>query len=337
MPRAISILALSAAIATAAPDGGASLWYDKPAANWLEALPVGNGSLGGMIFGGTDKERIQFNEQTLWTGDEIKMGDYQPFGDLFIDSTGLKDATHYRRELDLSDAVHRTIFTANGVKFTREVFSSHPDKVMVIRLSADKPGAVSGTIRLTDMHEAKIAAAGDTITATGSLENGLAYESRVRVLAEKGKLSVSGDKLSLENADSAIILLAAATDFANSPEQEWRGEKPGPKLDRILAAASGKAVGELRAYHIADHRSLFGRVKARISARHATTCPPTAGSPTIRNPANPASTRSSINTAATCSSPVPAPADCPPTSRASGTRTSNPRGIPATPPTSTWR
>lgn len=264
MPRIITILALTAAIATAAPDGVASLWYDKPATSWLEALPVGNGSLGGMIFGGTDKERIQFNEQTLWTGDEIKMGAYQPFGDLFIDSPELANATNYRRELDLSEAVHRTTFTANGVNFTREVFSSHPDKVMVVRLGADKPGSVSGTIRLTDMHKAKISAAGDTITATGSLENGLAYESRVRVIAEKGTLSVSGDNLSLEGADSAVILLAAATDFANSPDQKWRGEKPGPKLDRVLASASKKPFDKLKADHIADHQSFFSRMTVNL-------------------------------------------------------------------------
>jgi len=262
MPRTILLAAFATSMSlSAAPDGGASLWYDKPASGWLEALPVGNGSLGGMVFGGTDKERIQFNEQTLWTGDEIKMGNYQPFGDLFIDSPDLANATGYRRKLDLSEAVHQTAFTANGVKFTREVFSSHPDKVMVIRLSADKPGAVSATIRLTDMHKAKIAVSGDTITATGSLENGLVYESRAKVLAEKGTLSVSGQNLTLSGADSATILLAAATDFANSPAQSWRGEKPGPKLVRILGAASKKPFGKLKTDHIADHQALFGRVK----------------------------------------------------------------------------
>jgi alpha-L-fucosidase 2 len=269
MPRHLLLAAFVACSPlSAAPDGGASLWYDKPATGWLEALPVGNGSLGGMIFGGTDKERIQFNEQTLWTGDEIKMGNYQPFGDLFIDSPGLNGATNYRRELDLSEAVHQSTFTANGVKFSREVFSSHPDKVMVIRLTADKPGSVSATIRLTDMHKAKIAASGDTITATGSLENGLAYESRAKVISEKGKLSVSGDNLTLEGADSAVILLAAATDFANSPVQNWRGEKPGPKLDRILGAASKKPFEKLKADHIADHQALFGRVKVDFGPSH---------------------------------------------------------------------
>jgi alpha-L-fucosidase 2 len=265
MIRNSLLLALATSLPlVAAPEGGASLWFDKPSTNWTEALPVGNGSLGGMIFGGTDKERIQFNEQTLWTGDEINMGNYQPFGDLFIDTPDLAGVAGYRRKLDLSDAVHRTVFTSNGVKFTREVFSSHPDKVLVIRLTADKPGAISGTIRLTDMHKAKISASGDTLTATGSLENGLAYESRVQVLPEKGKLSVNGSNLTLDQADAATILLAAATDFANSPAQNWRGEKPGPKLDDILAAASGKPFEQLKSAHVADHQSLFGRVKANF-------------------------------------------------------------------------
>lgn len=242
----------------------ATLWYDKPAANWNEALPVGNGSLGGMIFGGTDKERIQFNEQTLWTGDEIKMGNYQPFGDLLIDSPELANATGYRRELDLSEAVHRSTFASNGVKFTREVFSSHPDKVMVIRLSADKPGAISCNIRLTDMHKAKISTSGDTLSASGSLDNQLQYESRVKVIAEEGKTAISGQHLTLTGANSATILLAAATNFANSPAAQWRGEKPGPKLDRILAAASKKSFEQLKSVHVADHQALFGRVKANF-------------------------------------------------------------------------
>jgi alpha-L-fucosidase 2 len=260
--RTFLVFALASNLmAAAAPDGGALLWYDKPAADWVEALPVGNGSLGGMIFGGVSNEHIQFNEQTLWTGDEIKMGAYQPFGDLLLDFP-ITGPTGYRRELCLADAVHRTTFTANGVKFLREVFSSHPDQVMVIRLTADKPGSISGTIRLTDMHQAKIAAGGNTIISSGSLENNLAYEARVMVLNEKGSVKSSGPNLTIDQADSATILLTAATAFANSPAQNWRGDAPSAKLDRILPAAATKPYAKLKADHIADHQALYGRVKA---------------------------------------------------------------------------
>ncbi len=258
--RSILTLVLTSLILTAKPDGGGALWYDKPAASWNEALPVGNGRLGGMIFGGTHKERIQFNEQTLWTGDEIKMGSYQPFGDLFLDFAEM-EPTAYRRELDITEAVHRTTYTANGVKFLREVFSSHPDQVIVVRLTADKPGSIGGTIRLTDAHGAKITASTNTITSSGKLDNNLAYEARVTVLTDNGSLKAKGQNLSIERCDNATILLAAATSFANSPDKSWRGDPPAGKLDRILSAAANKPYDRLKAEHIADHQALFSRVK----------------------------------------------------------------------------
>lgn len=239
------------------------LWYSKPATAWEQALPVGNGSLGGMVFGGLETEHIQFNEQTLWTGDEIKMGNYQPFGDLFLDLPATA-ATDYRRELDLGTAIHRVSYRANGVNFRREVFSSHPDGLMVIHLTADRPGMISCTVRLTDMHQASPAAAADAITASGRLENGLAYESRAKVLTANGRVTVAGSNLAIAGADSATILLAAATDFVNSPAAGWRGGPPGPKLDRVLAAASAKTYQQLRAAHVADHQSLYHRVKLNL-------------------------------------------------------------------------
>ena len=108
--------------------------YNKPATHWLEALPIGNGSIGGMVFGGTEKEHIPFNEQSLSTGGSTNIGSYQPFGDVFIDFKNIQNATNYRRELDLNQAVHRTFFTANGVQFERQYFANCPDKVMVFHV-----------------------------------------------------------------------------------------------------------------------------------------------------------------------------------------------------------
>jgi len=208
-----------------------SLWYDQPAKDWLEALPVGNGALGGMVFGGVEKDRIQFNEQTLWTGDETKMGAYQPFGDLLLEFAPAT-ASGYRRELSLGDAVHRVTYTADNVKYRREVFCSHPEKVMVIRLSADKPGAISAKLSLEDMHKAVISAVGTLLKSSGKLENGLAYEAQVKVLNEGGQVSADGNSVSVQGADSVTILLAAGTTFANSPEKNWRGEHPSKRLER---------------------------------------------------------------------------------------------------------
>ncbi|MCX6365110.1 MAG: glycoside hydrolase family 95 protein, partial [Armatimonadetes bacterium] len=134
------------------------LWYAQPATKWSsEALPIGNGRLGAMLFGGVSQERIQFNEQSLWSGDnnwdgEYETGDhgfgsYRTFGEVLVsfDSEEVS-AADYRRELDISTGVHRTTFTQNGIAYTREAFVSRPAQALVLRYTADKPGALSGSL-----------------------------------------------------------------------------------------------------------------------------------------------------------------------------------------------
>jgi alpha-L-fucosidase 2 len=166
-----------------------TLWYDKPASNWMtEALPLGNGELGAMVFGKTDIERIQFNEKSLWTGNEFDTGSYQPFGDLFIE-LGHKQPKDYRRELNLERGVQTVSYTDNGVRYRRELFASNPAGVITIRLTADTPGVFTGKLRLTDMHAANVIAGQGRLTATGVLNNGLEYESQVLVQHEGGEVT----------------------------------------------------------------------------------------------------------------------------------------------------
>jgi alpha-L-fucosidase 2 len=239
---------------------GWSLWYDRPAQQWTEALPVGNGSLGGMVFGGVRAERIQFNEQTLWLGDETAMGSYQPFGDLHLE---FPEATPsgYRRELSLDRALHTVVYQAGGVGYRREVFSSYPGQVMVVRLTADRAGALSFRVRLTDAHRAAISAAGDRIVSSGTLANGLAYEAQVRVAAEGGSAVAREGGIEVQRADAATLWLAADTSFANSPAKGWRGPHPRAEIERRLAAASALSYEAAREAHRADHAALFGRVQ----------------------------------------------------------------------------
>ncbi len=182
--------------AAAAPAEPLALWYRQPAADWVEALPVGNGRLGAMVFGGVDRERIQLNENTLWDGhpqdttnpDALKylpevrrllfegkneeatdvanrhlMGhpagvkSYQSLGDLHIEQPVGDTVTGYRRDLDLDTGVARTTFKAGGVTYTREVFASHPAQVIVIRVAASKPGQLSFSARLTRQQDAACA------------------------------------------------------------------------------------------------------------------------------------------------------------------------------------
>jgi alpha-L-fucosidase 2 len=251
------LLALVATGAVAAEE--LSLWYPQPATKWLEALPLGNGRLGGMLFGGTTNERVQFNEQSLWLGSETEMGSYQPFGDILV--TWQHAATaHYRRGLNLAAAIHRVTYRADEMAFRRESFSSHPDHVLVYRFTADKPGAYCGTIRLTDMHGAKISASGNRITSVGTLTNGMDYEAQVLVLNDGGSALVNSDRIEVTKADSVTVLLAAGTSFANDPLKHWRGSHPHQRVTQQLEAAAKKTYAQLRAAHVADYRELFDRV-----------------------------------------------------------------------------
>ena len=126
----------------ATSDPALTLWYDKPAKVWMtEALPIGNGPMGAMLFGGTEVERIQFNEISLWTGDLVSkgllgvtakeeidnLGAHQAFGDLFIQlGHDFSKVTEYRRQLDIDRAVHSVEYVYEGTRFRQTAFASHP-------------------------------------------------------------------------------------------------------------------------------------------------------------------------------------------------------------------
>jgi len=260
---AIIYAALVATFAANAQD--LSLRYVQPASKWVEALPIGNGSLGGMIFGGTTNEHVQFNEQTLWLGSETEMGSYQPFGDLFVEWQHVAP-TDYGRELNLADAIHRISYCDGGVMFRREAFSSYPDQVMVIRFTADHPGSYTGTIRLTDMHGASISTAGNKLRSVGVLTNGLNYEAQVWVLNQGGTVSVAGHNIVVSRADSVTLLLAAGTSFVNDALKNWRGQLPHQRLTSHLEAASKKSFAQLREAHVADYQKLFNRVSLNFGS-----------------------------------------------------------------------
>lgn len=175
--------------------GDPMLWYAKPAANWNEALPMGNGRLGAMVFGGTGTERIQLNEESLWAGSQFESAapdfkkhhaevqrlmlagkrleahqyglenltstptsfrSYEPLGDLFLDFADAGEISAYRRELSLRDAVARTSYRTGGTTITREVLVSAPADVLAVRVAADKPGSLTFTVRLARHKDAEV-------------------------------------------------------------------------------------------------------------------------------------------------------------------------------------
>ena len=388
-------------------DAATTLWYTGPATDWMtQALPIGNGSLGGMVFGAVGAERIQFNENTLWTGDEADTGAYQNFGELrvsfgtggalvapgrahndstaaetiaashdgdpatkwcvihegqevlwvkefrgdrqalrsyaftsandvperdprtwvlegsqdgkdwrlldkheseapfperhlrktyaFVNGTAYRfyrfrfqpapdcthfqvaeielgnadakedDVTDYRRELDLSTAIHRVCYAREGILYQREAFCSHPDRALVVRFTASRPGSYTGHVELTEAHGAIPVAQGDELTAAGALSNGLKYEARVKLLCEGGEVEATNGVLEFRGADALTVLLTAGTDYLNRSDRGWRGDDPHAKVTQTLASAASKSFEALKAAHVADYRSLFDRFSLEL-------------------------------------------------------------------------
>jgi alpha-L-fucosidase 2 len=232
---------------------------DTPQGWEQQALPIGNGRLGAMLFGQVARDRLQFNDITLWTGDTQAMGAYQPFGDVILEFDEAP-VTDYVRELDIARAVNRLSYTQAGVRFTREAFASQPAQVIAWRLSADQPGRYNGRIALTDRHGAALSAAQQTLTAIGSLPNGLAYASQLRVENEGGSVAIEGNSLVFRGCNALTLILGAGTSFAD-------GRPPLPRVQAQVAAARPWPL--LQAEHERDVTALLGRVRLDLGTSPA--------------------------------------------------------------------
>lgn len=280
MPFIFTLFYLSA-VAQVKQGDDMKLWDNKPAQEWMtEAYPMGNGRMGGMVFGGISQERIQFNEISLWTGDETNTGTYQAFGDVYVDfmnkEANVPVPSDYHRTLDISKAVQTIAYTHNDITYSREYFTSFSDKVMVLNFTANKKAAYSATIKLKDAHGAKITANGTTLTFSGKLENGMAYTSTLLLKTEGGIVTAEPDdkggfQLTIKKANAFTILLTAATDYSNERERQWKGEAPELKVKHNLAAASSKKYRLLLRRHIKDYQELFGRVSLNLGTTAAST------------------------------------------------------------------
>ncbi|MDO3412747.1 glycoside hydrolase family 95 protein [Saccharibacillus sp. CPCC 101409] len=296
------------------------LWYKQPASRWEEALPAGSGRLGAMVFGGDRRERLQLNEDTLWSGfprdkvnydaqrylkrsrELIFAGDYaaaektinagmlgwnteayQPLGDLYIDRIGGGEAGGYERELDLSTGVLTTAFTADGVRFTREVWISAPDQVLAVVLEADKAHAIDIDVSLESLLPYETASQTDgRLTMRGMAPShvesnyfrdhpqgvlfeeglGMRFEAQLLPRVDGGEVRAAGEKLEIRGADRVVLLLAAATNFeAYDKLPESGGRRPDKLCREWLEAAERCGEAALRERHIRDHAALFGRVE----------------------------------------------------------------------------
>jgi len=284
------------------------LWYSQPASIWEEALPIGNGRLGAMIFGGTAEEHIQFNEETLWTGAphdyshegasqylqqireliwqgkqkeaealamdkfmSVPIGQrkYQPFGDIWIKFLGQGEVTNYRRELDLRTALGRTTFKSGGTTYTREYLASTPDQAIAVSLKADRQKSISFNLSMTSLHEGfSSVPKGD-----GTIELNVKVKDGVLTGTARLKLVTHGGKLSVTGNQIQVEKADDATIYlvAATSFVNPNDVSGNPKklCDKYLSSVSGKKFAEVKQIHIKDYQSYFNRFEIDLGSSDA--------------------------------------------------------------------
>jgi alpha-L-fucosidase 2 len=278
------------------------LWTDDGIVEeeWYKALPVGNGSLGGMVFGGIKTEQIQLNEESVWYGGKrdrnnpnalenlnkireylfngnIKAAEdltalalsgtpegqrhYETLGDLFIDfNIDNCEVRDYERNLDIENAIVNIKYNVGDSVYTREIFTSCPDKVMVIDLKCNKSKNITfmGRMDREKYFDQIVALGNDTIIMRGVTggKDGISFRVALKAVAQGGNIKTLGDKLIVEEADHVTLFLTATTDFKEENPEEW--------CIKTIKSASQKSYIELRNDHIKEYKSYFNRMSIKL-------------------------------------------------------------------------
>ncbi len=256
--------------------------YDEDWERW--SYPLGNGMLGANVFGRTGVERIQLTEKTIINGSAYRRGAVTNAGEIYLD-LGHDAFSSYRRALNLNDAIFSVGYESGGVVYEREYFTSYPDDVMVVRLTADRAGALSFTVRPEipfleakdplDRKSATTTVRGDTIILSGTVDfYQLNYEIQVKVLAEGGSLLPGESTIEIEGADTVTLLIAVGTNyelgphiFLNEPKEKLNPDfYPHDQVTAKMDAAAGMGFDALKTRHLEDYRGRFGRVAVNLNS-----------------------------------------------------------------------
>ncbi len=307
-----------------------TLWYKQSANYFEESLVLGNGKMGASVFGGVKSDMIYLNDLTLWSGEPVnaymnpeayknipairealqnenyKLADelnkkvqgkisesYSPLGTLFIDFNKVTTAQNYYRELNISNAISKVIYEQNGVKYSREYFISNPDKVMVIKLTANKKGALNFDIRFNSLLKYQVTIQNNILKAKGNAPvraepnyvnkadavgfdqtKGTRFTTLIRIKKTDGTITVSDSMLSIKGGTEAEIIVSIATSFNGfdkNPATEGLNDEA--IAGEQLTKASAKSYDQLKNGHIADYQKYFSRVNLTLGITDAPNLP----------------------------------------------------------------
>lgn len=325
----VAVCAMTVTVACGSKENvsaGLKLWYDTPASKWEEALPLGNGHLGAMVFGNPLDEVYQINEETLWSGGPgdknnpkakealesirkaVDEGDYAlarslwkenaqgpytarylPLADMSIRMLTAGKPTDLYRDLNIEDATATVSYELDGVKYERKSFISYPDRVLVVRLEADRPEAISFDLSLTSklryhfesdsagclalVGKAPVYVANreydpNQVVYDESGEEGMNFEARVKVITDGGNVVYGDSTVTVTDATAVTVLLTAATDYAGFDAKPGSSKDvPARKNAAVIAQAAAKPYAQLLADHLADYQPLFNRVSFHLAGK----------------------------------------------------------------------
>ena len=308
------LLLLITAVGYSQNKKGLKLWYKQPSGNiWENALPIGNGRLAAMVYGNVEKETVQLNEHTVWSGSPNRNDNplaldslaiirqlifdgkqkeaerianrviitkkshgqmFQPVGSLQLAFNGHDNYTNYYRELDIERAVTKTSYTVEDVTYTRESLASFPDRVIVMRLTASKPGSISFTASFsTPQPKALIkTTAAKELTITGAtmdhegVKGLVKFKGIARIKLEGGTLTSNDTSITIRNANAATIFISIATSFNNYNDISADENK---RAADYLNKAYPKSFAAILPAHIAVYQKYFNRVKLDLGSTDA--------------------------------------------------------------------
>jgi alpha-L-fucosidase 2 len=287
------------------------LWYNKPAANWNAALPIGNGYIGGMVFGNPAQERVQLNESTIWGGGPNNNIDsaaaphvaevrallarkkyveaqqvankflgpkgnsgmpYQLAGNLYISFPGHDEVTDYYRDLDIARAIATVTYTCKGVKYKREYFTSFTDKVLLVRLTANKPRMINCQVRLQSPLGQLVNTNNNDLVLAGAGSNHENQKGKIRFnVMARAKLS-GGNQVTdtagiqVTQADTALLYLSIGTNFVNYKDLSANADQ---RALTALNKAYVKGFNSMYKSHLQFYQSYFNRVKLNLGMVNA--------------------------------------------------------------------
>jgi len=295
------LLVLTVTMITARAQNELKMWYKTPAANWGEALPLGNGRMAAMVYGLPLEEKIQLNEGTFWSGspynnvndsagfyiDKVHQLQFQkkfkeaelliknhflsknsqgmflaPVGNFYYQTNDFDSVKNYKRELDLNTAITTTTYTLRGVEFKREVFISHPDQVLVMRITANKPAMVNGQFFMDSKQVAQLSNFNNNTIQMSLMSpdqegiiGKIKLNAYLRIMPEDGSLTRVGSCMVVPKANSITVLLAMRTNYKSYSDISGNPELAVADLDK----AAAKGYDQLKQRHIADYQQLFNR------------------------------------------------------------------------------